>query len=1194
MKLIKGSGGGKGGGGSSRVAVEAPDSLRSKQLARVVDLVSEGEINGLVDGLRSIYLDNVPLQNADDSFNIDGVAFDSRNGTQGQTHISGFPGVESEVAVGVEVTASTSIVRSITDSDVDSVRVTLSVPRLTSQNTTNGDISGTTVDVAIDVQNNSGGFVTQKPQEITIPLGLDDNDVLSSLTTEIIGAQISIAWTGVGSAFQSIQWRIDYRAVGDATWLVLSNGSLSGSGGVGSKTTSFNAPVDDAYEFRVVKTSGTGTLIPSGSGTSWSNFDSITGKTSSRYQRAYIIPLASPGPWDIRVRRITADSTSQSLQNQTFWDSFTEIQDEKFRYPNSALMAMSVDSELFNKIPTRGYEIEGIILQVPSNYDALTRIYTGVWDGTFITAYSNNPAWVFYDLVLNSRYGLGDYVSAALIDKWGLFEISQYCDELVDDGQGGTEPRFTVNAYIQTREEAIKVLQALASAFAAMSYWAAGAVSLTQDSPKDPIALFTPANVIGGSFSYSGSSARTRSTVIGITWNDPSDLYRKAVEYIEDAVGIERFGFIKKDVVAFGCTSRGQAHRFGKAILFTERMETDTVTFSTGLDGLSISPGEVFQTSDPVRSGDRLGGRLQAATTSTFTLDSAVTIDGLLVYTLWAVMPDGTVEQSTVISSDAESIGDRVDLVSGWPLISTIGADGSKILTVSPAFSGTPELQSIWVLGSTSANPEKWRVISISEDGVNASITGLEYRADKYAAIESDIKLDPIQISNIRIIPDASSDIVVTESLYLITGTLVGVRMSVSWKGQAGARYELEHRPVNGNWIKLNTSTPAIDVEPVVAGINEIRITAISGIGLRGPTSSITKTINGLTAPPVPVDNFQLQAIAGSAFLTWNKSTDLDVIVGGKILIRFTPNQLDPDWSSAIDIGGTISGTSTTASLPLMPGSYLAKWLDSSGNRSTDATIISTNAPTIISLNAVANLVEDPSFQGVKNGTAVSDNRLQLDSAETIGEQTDLMSTWPRIAFLGGITSFGEYAFDGSLDLASVQTSRVTAVIDAFGFEPLDTIDERGLVDGWLSVDGTLIDDVDATLFIRQSDDGATFGSWAPFTTGDYTARAFEFKAELSTESINHNIAILGLSVTIDMADRIESGDDITSGAGVKSIVYATPFIGNPAIGITGQDMATGDFFSVSNKTLLGFDIIFKDSAGTAISRTFDYIVRAY
>ena len=1045
MSIIKGSGGGGGGGSTSRVAQEAPDNLQSKQYAKIIDLVSEGEISGLVNGLKSIYLDGTPIQNADNSLNVDGVIFDSRSGTQGQTFITGFSGVESEKSVGVEVTAATSAVRSITGANIDSVRVTLSVPRLTSQNITTGDINGTKVKIEIDLQDNGGGFVLAKS-------------------------------------------------------------------------------------------------------------DDITGKTSSRYQRAYNIPLTGTGPWDIRVRRITADSTGQELQNKTFWDSYTEVIDEKFSYPNSALMAISVDSELYSSIPTRGYEIEGIILQVPSNYNAATRTYTGAWDGTFITAYSNNPAWIFYDLIINSRYGLGAYVSAAQIDKWELYTIGQYCDVLVDNGNGGTEPRYTINAYLQTPEDATKLLQALASAFAAMSYWSAGSVSLTQDSPKEPISLFTPANVINGAFSYSGSSARTRSTVVAVTWNDPLDLYRQAVEYVEDSVGIDRFGYNKKDVVAFGCTSRGQAHRFGKAILFTERMETDTVTFSTGLDGLSIGVGEVFQTSDPVRSGDRLGGRLQAATTSAFTIDSSVTIDSVSTYTLWAVMPDGTVESSTVTNS----------------------AGATTTLTIAPAFSDTPILQSVWVLGSTTANPEKWRVISVSEDGVNASITGLEYRADKYAAIESDIKLEPIPISNLRVTPKKPSEIVIEESLYLITGTLVGVRMSVSWLGSTGAKYEIEYRPTNGNWSKLSSSSPSVDIEPVTAGNYEIRITAVSSIGLRSQIATANKIIYGLTTLPLDVANFNIQALSDTAFLTWDKSTDLDVIVGGKIKIRHTTDTASPTWSNSTDISGTIAGSTITAALPLIAGVYLAKWIDSTGNQSANATAIITNAPSVIGMNFIQELTET-GFTGTKTDVVVSDGGLILDSANT-----------------GGITPSGSYLFAGAVDLGSVQTSRIKTAMSVTAFDADDLISSRPLVSTWTTITGDVIDDVDSTIYVRSSTDNITFGDWETLIVGDYSARAFQFKIELISEYATHNIKINSLSVSVDMPDRTSSGDDVVSGAATKSVAYPFTYKVSPAIGITAQNMATGDFYEISNKTVAGFDIIFKNSGGTAISRTFDHITRGY
>jgi len=1197
-ELVKGSGGGKGGGGSGRVSVEAADSIRSKQVAKVVDLISEGEISGLVNGLKSIYLDDSPLQNSDGTFNIEGIVFDSRNGTQSQTHISGFPNIESETAVAVAVTKETSVTRTINDADADSARITISVPRLTSQDIKTGDVSGTSVEIAIDLQSNGGGFVPVSLSKITISL-INQGSILSSLDTSILSAQVSISWVGPSTSqntLHTIFYNLQSREVGSSTWTTIGNYSFSGSsrrvtvwdpdqfqgkGDRGGWTTIINPPtgavtkqfsgLTSAMEYQTVKTSGSGTLTLSGSGEAFAEGTEITGKTSGRYQRAYNIPLTGSAPWDIRVRRLTDDSTSQALQNETIWDSFTKIIDEKFTYPNSALMALSIDSELFSKIPTRGYEIEGMIIKIPSNYNPVTRLYSGVWDGTFITAYSNNPAWVFYDVVTNSRYGLGDYVAESLVDKWALYEISQYCDEMVDNGQTGTEPRYTVNAYIQTREEALSLIQSLASSFAAMSYWSAGSVTLSQDSPKQPSALFTPANVINGTFDYSGSSARTRSTVISVTWNDPDDLYRQSIEYIEDIEGIARFGFIKKEVAAFGCTSRGQAHRFGKAILFTERMETDTVAFSCGMDGLAIGVGEVFQTSDPVRSGDRLGGRLQAATVTEFTLDSAVTIDSLYIYTLWLVMPDGTVENRAV----------------------TNGSGTTFDLTVSPAFSLIPKLQSVWVLGSTNANPETWRAITVSEDGVNASIVGLEYRSDKYNAIESDITLYPIPVSNLRVIPKTPSGIIIDESLYQITGSIVGARMSISWNSEQGARYEVQHRPENGNWITLSTQTASIDIEPVLSGNHQIRITSISEIGLRSPAAQESKIIYGLTLPPSNVTNFGLQSLSDVGVFTWDKSIDLDVLVGGTIQIKHTTNNSTPFWESATFISKSIAGNSTNATLPLIAGTYLARFFDSSGNQSATPAQIFTNAPNVLNMNFIESL-EESGFTGAKTNLAVLSGALQLDTLEKIGEQTGLISSWPLLSFLGAVADSGTYLFAESVDLGLVQTCRITTEMEVVAFHASDLISFRPLISTWQIIGGDTPDGIEAAIYCRTSDDNIVFSGWERLITGDYTAKHFQFKIILTSSFNFYNIKVNSLSVKVDMPDRIASGGDIGSGAGLKSITYPWSYKVSPAIAITAQDMAHGDYYSLSNKTVTGFDITFKNEGGSSIDRTFDYIARGY
>lgn len=1172
-EIIKGAGGGggKGGGGSSRTPVEDPDSLYSKQFARIIDMVSEGEIKGLVDGLRSVYLDDTPVENADGTANFSGLSFSWRNGTQSQTYIKGFPSVEAETGVSVEIKKATPVVRTISGADLDAVRVTISIPALTKQNTSNGDLTGSSVQLLVEVQTDGGGYVPAALRFTNTFLSVASG-VTSSLTKEITAATLRLAWVGDGTTtFQTITYRIDYRAIGAATWTALNTGSFEGTGklvtqdafywgggvflggsAIGSRTVQFDAPISDTYEFRVVTLTGTGTLSLTGTGKTPQGTDTIKGKTTSRYQRSYNIPVSGGTTYDIRVTRITEDSTTTSLRNATYWDSYTEITDGKFTYPNSALMALSIDAEGFNSIPARSYEIEGLIINIPSNYDPLTRVYSGTWDGTFTTGYSNNPAWCFYEMIVNDRFGLGELIPAALVDKWSLYTIGQYCDEMVSDGLAGLEPRFTMNMYIQSREEAYKVLAGMASVFNSLAYWANGAITAVQDSPKSPVALFSPANIIGGMFNYSGSSVKARHTVALVSWNDPKDNYKQAIEYVSDPDGITRYGIVQTEVVALGCSSRGQAHRFGKAILFAERMETETISFQCGLDAVAMTVGDIINTTDPIRAGTRRGGRLISATTTVFTLDAAITIDAGIVYTLWAVMPDGTVESQTIVT----------------------GASTTDTITTD-AFSDTAAAYSMYVVSSTNLVAESWRVLSVVEsDKTTVEVTALEYRADKYAAIENNLILEPVPVSQTKKMPDTPINLIVEESLYLVSNSVASARLAVSFQA-VGARYEIHWKQGDGNWAIIQTQSTSVDIEPVTAGTYSIKVTAVNALGVKSPFIETTQEVFGLTAPPNDVTGFELAAIAGSAFLTWDPTTDIDVSVGGKMKIKHTKDIVTPSWSSATDIGGVIAGTNISATLPLIEGTYLAKWIDGSGNQSVNETAVITNAPSVIGMNFIQSLTET-GFTGVKTDTNYTASVLSLD------------------LLAGHVLPVGEYAFASAVDLGSVQTSRLTASQETVGVDINDLISERPLISTWTSIVGDLIDDVSSTIYVRTSDDNVTFGSWETLIIGDYKARAFEFKLVLTSDFITHNIQISSVLVNVDMPDRISSGEDIVSGAASKSITFAFDYQVIPALGITAQNMATGDYYVITGKTVSGFDIIFRNSGGTAISRTFDYIARGY
>lgn len=1154
----------------SRAAAEAPNTLESRQVARVIDLVSEGEIKGLVNGLQSIYLNDTKVENKDGTLNFKGVTIETRNGTQSQLPIKTFGEVESSFVVGQKIEKDTPITKTIVNGnagDIDTVRVTVSVPRLTLQNITTGDLNGSSVSFKISVDKNGGGFVDQPLNKLTV--NLTSTDGAATYAGDILSASINVGWEGIVEAdtYQTISYTLEY-SIDEVSWASIGVGSFagtaeSGNAPTGSRNHIFSGNPEDTYFFRVAGTglslSGTAVVGEGGSEIV------ISGKTTSKYQQSYDVPIIDAATYQIRVTRLTEDAPTTATQNDLYWDVYTEVNEEKFSYPNSAIVALELDSTYFSAIPTRGYEIEGVIIQVPTNYNPLTRVYTGVWDGTFTTAWSDNPAWVFYDMLTNSRYGIGSYLSASQIDKWGLYTIAKYCDVMVSTGLGGKEPRFTCNLYLQDRRDVFSTLQAMASAFRSIIYWANGSIVASQDAPADPVALFTPANVIDGSFNYEGTSARARHTAALVSWNNPKNLHKQEVEYVEDTVGIARYGVNQIEVAAVGCNSQGQAHRFGRAMLYSERLETESISFETGMDGLVLAPNDVIQTTDPIRAGVRMGGRIVSATTTTATIDAEITLDSGVTYTLYLIMPSGAVESQPVTTS----------------------AGAVTVLTAS-AFSDTAQNNSIWILAANNLAPEEWRIVSITEESGNAKISALKHTGSKYAEIETGVVLDPA-ITRQAAVPEAVTDLIVTETMTLLTGSVVGVEINVSWNGQG--KFRVRHKRENGNWQEQNTTSRSVDIS-AVAGSYEIEVTGINDSGIQSTVNARSIVVYGLTKSPDNVGNFQLNAISGSAYLTWTKSTDLDVLTGGAIRIRHSSESVTPSWSDSVDIGGVIAGAAISATLPLSNGSYLAKFIDSSGNYSDSETIITTTAPNIIAMNVVANLNED-AFAGAKTGVAITDAALALESAGLISG-ISLMSAVASFATIGGVKSSGEYDFSNKLDLGSVQTSRLTAVLTSAGYDALDMISMRGTVSGWTSIIGSVIHGVNARLLVRTSADNVTFGAWGEFKVGDYSARSFEFKAELTSSHINHNIAVSALSVQIDMADRVSAANDVTSGAGTYSITYPVPFIGKPAIGVTAENMATGDYYELSNQGLSGFDIIFKNASGTAVSRTFDHIERGY
>lgn len=593
---------GKGGGGG-RTPYEAPESGRSKQRVKIIEIVSEGEIQGLVDGVKSVYLDNTPIQASDNSYNFNNIEAQGTIGSQDQDVLDGFNTSEKEVAVGVEVKKTQPITRTVTDEKVSRVRVTVGVKALYEQNS-QGDTNATSVTLQV--------FVNDTPYSVT-----------------------------------------------------------------------FN------------------------------------GKYSSQYLKHIEITDLPPVPFTLRVERVEADSKSQRLQNGTLWASYTEIIDTQFAYPNTALVGIMFDSEYFNAIPQRNYEIKGIKLRVPSNYDPATRQYNGLWDGTFKIAWSDNPAWVLFDILTNTRYGLGQRLGEINIDKWALYNVAQYCDQLVPDGFGNKEPRFTCNAWLTEQKSAYELINDICSIFRAIPVWTGTELTVIQDRPSDPVWIYTNANVVDGEFTRQYSALKSRHNAIHVEYLDKSDFYQKKIEYVSDDELIRKHGLNVKKVTAFGCTSRGQAYRTGRWILETEKLEKETITFSVGREGLMHIPGDIFEVADNHYAGTDIGGRVLAIKDKTVTLDREIELSDNSYFSYI----DGNATQNT---------------------LKILGVVNGNQVTLDRAPVGLAEY-GVWSLSTQQIRSKRYKAMAIAEnDDGTYTITGLQHEPQKEAIVDNGAHFEPI------------------------------------------------------------------------------------------------------------------------------------------------------------------------------------------------------------------------------------------------------------------------------------------------------------------------------------------------------------------------------------------------------------------------------------------------------------------
>lgn len=602
---------------------------------------------------------------------------------------------------------------------------------------------------------------------------------------------------------------------------------------------------------------------------------SVTGKTTSGYERSHRIDLPQAGStWTIRLRKITSDANSAKIGDTMMLQSFTEVIDAKLRYPNTALLYVEFDSSQFNgSIPQISCEPRGRVIRVPDTYDPETRTYSGTWTGAFKWAWTDNPAWIFYDLVVSDRFGLGHRLTAANIDKWTLYQVAQYCDQMVPDGKGGngTEPRYTCNVYIQDRNDAYTVLRDFAAIFRGMTYWGGDQIVALADMPRDVDYSYTRANVVGGRFTYSSSTTKTRYTTALVSWSDPGNAYADAMEPVFEQALVARYGFNQLEMTAIGCTRQSEANRKGRWGILTNNKDR-VVSFDVGLDGNIPQPGYIIAVADELLSGKVMGGRISAVNGRVIKLDRV---------------------------ADAAP-GDRLilNLPSGASQSRTIQAVNGESVTVTTAYSETPQAEAVWVVESDELYAQQYRVVSVSDNNDGTfSITGAWHDPDKYARIDTGAIIDQRPVSVIPPGNQSPPANIVISSFSVVQQNISVETMRVSWdQAQNAIAYEAQWRRNDGNWVNVpRTSTTSFDVPGIYAGRYLVRVRAINAAEISsGWGYSEEKTLTGKVGnPPKPVGFIASDNVVFGIELSWGFPANTDDTLKTEIQYSLTGTEDD-------------------------------------------------------------------------------------------------------------------------------------------------------------------------------------------------------------------------------------------------------------------------------------------------------------
>jgi len=1159
------------------------DSLASKQFQTLIDLLAEGILSGFpsatgsqgsteynTSALKDVFLNGTQvLQQAagtspdETDFNFKNITFEPRFGTSDQTAITGISASESETAVGVTVTKASPVSRSITDTNIDAVRVTVAFPQL-QKFEDNGDINGAEVALTIQTIENDG-------------------------TTQ--------------------------------------------------------------------------TVIT----------DTVKGRAASTYFRDYKInlPSGTSFPVTIRVNRTTDDSTDSFLNDTFQWSSFTEIINESRPYANSAHVGIRFDAETFPSVPSRMYRVRGTLIKIPHNGTVRADgsiSYSGTFNGTFKTdkEYSNDPAWVLYDLLTTSK-GFGDHIDTTQLDVYSFYSASVYCSEQIDDGFGGTEARFSTNVVLNTQRDAYSLINDLSSVMRVMPFYSAGVINISQDRPTDPSYIYNLSNVTAEGFSYSNASKSTKATVVNVGYFD-NETQSIDYETVEDTALQAKYGVVVRNLKGFATTSRGQAARLGKWFLFTQSNEAEICSFKTSIEsGTIVRVGTIISVQDPMRAGVRRGGRIKTGVSTTqIVVDDSnntdLTTSGSA--TLSVILSDGTLETKTISSISGTTI------------------------TVSSAFSSVPQANSVWVIENSSLSLQTFRVFSVKEvNQLEYEIQAVAHNSSKYSTVEDGSILQSKTITTLTALKPSPQTLSGTEQIVVLNNRAVS-KLFIQWQPVSGVtEYMVQYRFKNENFISERVKRPDFTIFETQLGTYEIRVFSYNALGKPSTTPSTTTfTTVGKTALPEDPSGLTLEPVSDQFVrLRFNPSTSVDVLHGGTVSVRHTPS-VDPavaTFQNSTEIIPKLAGNITETLVPALSGTYSIKFIDDTGNRSDNAARIIVTAPDPQPNQIILTEREDtdsPPFQGEKVNTfydATFDGLL-LDGTLLWDSITQDIDDLANIDFASPINSSGTYEFQNAVDMGAIFNLTLKRRFVTSGLLVNDLIDSRtALIDTWTEFDGTQADDVNAKLLVATTDIdpatsvsasyeqsgttititktdhgyavgdfvvidftagsatdgnyeiqtvpnantftvtasasatissgtsctyGANFTQFNTFANGEYTARGYKFKVELTSDDPAQNINVTELGYEASVKRRTETiNTSIASGTSAKTVTFASPFFTGtgslggsttaflPTVGITLEGAVSGDYFKITSITGSQFVIEVRDSSNNFKNLNFRY-----